>query len=84
MNAKLAQLAGGQAEPSDVRLLNTAVNTLQKHPRVLRFPKLDISSLDIRRHADVDFSRNEHNSSQIWIVIILCEFHGKAFILHYA
>lgn len=84
VNAKLAQVVSTKAEPSDVRLVNAAVKTLQKHRRGLCFPKLDLSSLVVRGYADAGFSTNSDNSSQLGIVVTLCDKHDNASILHYA
>ena len=84
LNAKLAQVVSSSATPADVRLLNSAVKKIKDHSRSLLFPKLDRSSLVVRGYADAGFATEEDHSSQLVMVVLLCDDHGNASIIHYS
>ena len=84
LNAKLAQVVSSKTTAADVRLLNSAVKKVKEHPRSLLFPKLDRSSLVIRGYAAASSATNEDHSSQLGMVVLLCEDNGNASIIHFS
>ena len=83
LNAKLAQITSREASAKDVHCLNNAIRTLQKHPRGLKYPKLDIESLKIRGYADAGFATNKDHSSQLGMIVVLVDKFDRAAIIHY-
>lgn len=83
VGAQLAQVKPCDATAKDVRLLNSAVTHLQSNPRGIMFPKLDLDSLVLRGYADASFA-NADTSSQLGMVILLCDRNGNASLIHYA
>ena len=83
LNTKLLQFVPSIANSSDATLLNAAIKTIKKHPWGLLFPKLNRSKIGAEGYADASFATNESHSSQLGMMILLCDHQNNAVIIYY-
>ena len=84
INVKLARIPSSKITTEYVRLLYSAITSLKKHLRGLKFPKLDISSREIREYTDAGFASNEGYLSRLGMLVVLTDKYNKAAIIHYS
>ena len=68
----------------DFKDLNNTVRHIQNHPLSLRFPKLDTSSVRICGFSDAAFANNRDLTSQLGMVILLCDKQSNCALIHYS
>ena len=83
-NAQLSQRRREMLEEEDYKLLSSAILQIKKHKRELFFPRLDLSSTRIHGYSDAAFANNPDYSSQLGMVITLCDKENRCNIIHYA
>lgn len=83
ISAQLAQLVIQNADGMDRKLINEAVNTLQKE-RDLIFRKLMKKSISIVGYSDESFAGNADLSSQLGMFVLLFDENLVACVIHYA
>ena len=69
---------------NDVRSLNKAIQFAKKSQISLRFGMLHETSLHIRVYADASFGTNRDFTSQIGVIILLCDKNNHSHILDYS
>ena len=79
----LSQKRGENITEEDFKLLNATVRHLVKNERGLIYPKMDLSSLRIYGYADAAFAGNADLSSQLGMIILLCDNKHRCAIIHY-
>jgi hypothetical protein len=79
-----AQVTQSQYQISHLRMLNGIVRYLQSTMHVkLRYPKLDIGSLQVVTYADASFANREDKSSQIGYAIFMADMNRDCCLLQY-
>jgi hypothetical protein len=78
--AKSAQINENTFQ-TDPRLYTKKLNAIVLHlkktvDRVLKFPKLDLSTLYLRVYSDASYASNSDGSSQLGYIIFLCDASG--------
>ncbi len=73
-----------QHHPPTLGYSNAAVAHLKAHRRGISFTRLELSTLVIRGYSEAAFANNEDSTSQLGMVIVLCDAHENANMLHYA
>ena len=64
--------------------MNSEIMHVKKYDRALTFSQLDRSSMKICSYADATFGNNSDQSSQLGMVITICDGRGRCSIIHYA
>lgn len=67
----------------DAQLVNRIVRHLKRHKLTIKFPKLDRKSLHIRAYADASHAGNMDLSSQLGIVVTLCDKNNQCSVIGY-
>ena len=81
--AYLSQKRDTNVKEEDFKLLNATVKYLMKNDRGLIYPQLDLQSLKIRAYADAAFGGNDDHSSQLGMIILLCDDLNNCAVIHY-
>ena len=82
--AMLSQRRAHDLTEDDYKLVNSAITHAKKYDRALTFPRIDITTIKICSYADAAFGNNQDKSSQLGMVITLCDQEGRCAIVHYA
>ncbi len=67
----------------DPRQLNRIIRHLKRHKVKVKFPQLDRKTLHIRAYSDASHANNRDMSSQLGIVVALCDGNNRCCIIGY-
>lgn len=81
---QVAQVSESMFDAAAIKTLKGLVKHAKaRRELVLRYPKLDRSTLHLRVYSDSSFANNCDQSSQIGYVIMLCDESGQAHVLSF-
>ncbi len=67
----------------DASALNKIIRHLKKYELLITFPHLDRKSRHIRIYADVSHANNRDLSSQLGILVVLCDKNNRFSLIGY-
>ena len=80
-----SQVTDSTYDIESYKLLNKIIKYLRATKDIcLRFPKLDMDTLQITTYSDTLFNNNTDNKSQLRYVILLSDSSGRCCLLHYS